>query len=132
MPTKDKNKQRLYARAHYYNNKDVMKRRAQEYKEFARARNKQFSDDLKKRLSCLDCGNSDYRVLHFHHVEKKDKIVSVLVASGCSIARIQAEIDKCVPLCANCRIIRHYKEDTKAAPVNGAQNHCSLDGGKTI
>ena len=51
---------------------------------------------------CENCGESDPRVLEFHHKEGKDKAVSELVAGGYSIATIQAEIDKCSVLCANC------------------------------
>jgi hypothetical protein len=51
---------------------------------------------------CSKCGEDDPRVLEFHHQHGKDMAVSELVASGYSIATIQAEIDKCIVLCANC------------------------------
>ncbi len=51
---------------------------------------------------CVECGESDPVVLEFHHRHGKDKAVSEMVAGGFSIATIQAEIDKCDVLCANC------------------------------
>ncbi len=51
---------------------------------------------------CQNCGETDPVVLEFHHRYGKDMAVSVLVAGGYSIATIQAEIDKCNVLCANC------------------------------
>lgn len=52
--------------------------------------------------ACTSCGESDPRVLEFHHRSGKDKAVSELVAGGYSIETIQAEINKCDVLCANC------------------------------
>jgi hypothetical protein len=51
---------------------------------------------------CIQCGESDPVVLEFHHRGNKDKAVVVMVAGGYPISRIQAEIDKCDVLCANC------------------------------
>ena len=51
---------------------------------------------------CSECGESDPRVLEFHHEGEKTKAVSVLVAAGYSIETIQREIDSCTVLCANC------------------------------
>ncbi len=50
----------------------------------------------------VECGERDPRVLEFHHRDEKDMAVSELVAGGYSLATIQAEIDKCDVLCANC------------------------------
>jgi hypothetical protein len=51
---------------------------------------------------CSRCGESDVRVLEFHHVGEKDLAVAAMVSGGFSVERIQAEIDKCEVLCANC------------------------------
>jgi len=59
---------------------------------------------------CIECGESDPVVLEFHHRHEKDKPISVLTAAGYSIATIQAEIDKCDVLCANCHRRRTMKE----------------------
>jgi hypothetical protein len=52
---------------------------------------------------CTQCGETDVRVLEFHHVGGKDMAVSAMVAGGYPIERIQAEVSKCTVLCANCR-----------------------------
>jgi len=51
---------------------------------------------------CTQCGESDPRVLEFHHEGDKDRAVSELVAGGYPIERIQAEISGCIVLCSNC------------------------------
>lgn len=56
---------------------------------------------------CVDCGNSDFRVLEFDHVRghKTDEI-SHLLSQGCGWPRIEAEIAKCEVRCANCHRIK--------------------------
>jgi hypothetical protein len=51
---------------------------------------------------CTECRERDPRVLEFHHREGKERAVSEMVADGYPISKIQAEIDKCDVLCANC------------------------------
>ena len=51
---------------------------------------------------CTSCGEDDPVVLEFHHVGGKDMAISQLVTGGYSIETIQAEINKCTVLCANC------------------------------
>lgn len=51
---------------------------------------------------CTKCGESDPVVLEFHHLYEKDKTISVMIADGWSIDRIQMEMNKCIVLCANC------------------------------
>jgi 5-methylcytosine-specific restriction endonuclease McrA len=52
---------------------------------------------------CCVCG---YEVciinLHFHHVVPRTKAFSMTVAMGKSIAKLRAEMKKCVLVCANC------------------------------
>jgi len=74
-------------------------------------RNSDWLRSYKKTLSCSVCGNSDYRVLEFHHPRGgKDYSVSDLVTS--SIKRMQEEIAKCTVLCANCHKIEHWGDRT--------------------
>lgn len=51
---------------------------------------------------CEQCGESDPRVLEFHHVGQKDMTITRMVTGGFSIKRIKAEIEACQVLCANC------------------------------
>lgn len=58
---------------------------------------------------CADCGEQ-YQpcVYQFHHLdmETKDKNPSALF--GLKWERLKSELNKCVMLCANCHMIRHY------------------------
>ncbi len=51
---------------------------------------------------CESCGESDIRVLEFHHVGDKEATISKMVGEGFSAERIQKELDKTTVLCANC------------------------------
>jgi len=48
-------------------------------------------------------GESDPRVLEFHHVRGvKEDDISSLIGRGSSLQRLKAEVEKCDVLCANC------------------------------
>ena len=67
--------------------------------------------NLKKTLSCSHCGNNDFRVIQFHHKDdnKQNNIGSMI--GSFSKENVLKEIEKCIPLCANCHIILHYEEN---------------------
>ena len=64
-----------------------------------------------QRTPCVDCGESDPLVLTFDHVrgEKKGNIAD-MVAHGCSVARLLAEIEKCEVRCANCHMRKSARD----------------------
>jgi hypothetical protein len=62
----------------------------------------------KKSLFCADCGNNDYRVLEFHHLNDKKFNVSAGISARRSVEIIKKEIEKCEVLCANCHRIRTF------------------------
>ena len=70
----------------------------------AAAKKRQWWTDYKATLKCERCPESHSACLDFHHVDpsKKDVNLSQAVAKGWSIRRIQAELAKCIVLCANC------------------------------
>ena len=72
-----------------------------------------FVKDIKQKCVCSCCGNNDFRVIDFHH--KKDKNFNVADAAkrGYSKETILKEIEKCVPMCANCHRIYTYEERNK-------------------
>ena len=74
----------------------------------------QWLKKLKQTLSCTHCGHKDFRVLEFHHLGDKDFDIGYYKSTGASKARIEAEIKKCIPLCANCHRIVHYEEQQLA------------------
>jgi len=51
---------------------------------------------------CVDCGETDVRVLDFDHIGVKRELVSSLLARGAPWSRIVEEIAECEVRCANC------------------------------
>jgi hypothetical protein len=94
-------------RSHYQRNRAKYLAKARE----ARQQKKLYILEVKKKGKCVDCGNTDYRVLDFDHLpgNQKDDNVSVMWARNLSIKRIQQEIDKCELVCANCHRIRTHQ-----------------------
>jgi hypothetical protein len=60
---------------------------------------------------CVECGETDVRVLEFDHIEAGTKIraVTTMLARGSSWAVILKEISKCEVVCANHHRIRTYE-----------------------
>lgn len=58
---------------------------------------------------CVDCDNSDERVLEFDHIPErgvKHRNISLLVGKGCWTRQLESELKKCEVVCANCHAIR--------------------------
>jgi hypothetical protein len=111
MPYIDPEDQRSAVRRHYARNSEAMKKRAAIHKVAARLRNAAYVAGKKTDMPCTDCGISYHPcVMQFDHIaDNKDRAVANLVNQAVSIARLQAEIDKCELVCANCHSIRTYE-----------------------
>lgn len=59
---------------------------------------------------CVDCGNSDPRVLEFDHKDEFTKSHNVSEMFQYSWSRIMDEINKCDVRCANCHRIRTQEQ----------------------
>ncbi len=58
---------------------------------------------------CSECGyNKSLHALHFHHIDKTNKIRGIAEFRNRSIDRMREEAKKCALLCANCHIEEHY------------------------
>lgn len=57
---------------------------------------------------CSKCGETDIRVLEFHHKNEHLKKMELGKFFTCSWCSIQEEIIKCVLLCRNCHVEEHY------------------------
>lgn len=70
--------------------------------------------DLKSSLGCKLCGENHVATLHFHHLDPSQKEIGLALAirRGWGVEKLQAEIDKCVVLCANCHAKEHYELST--------------------
>lgn len=99
--------QRCYVKTH----------RAQYYKENqrrGRLRKKQKRVEailaIKLLGKCTDCGETHPACLSFHHLDSSKKTGSVMVMakSGVSMERLIEELKKCILLCVNCHLKRHW------------------------
>lgn len=71
-------------------------------------------NDYKSKLKCKDCGMNDFRCIEFHHIDdNKSFNIGDAVKRGLSREAILKEIDKCVPLCANCHRIETWNENNR-------------------
>lgn len=101
-----KKRDKKQKRTHYERNK-------QSVIEKAKAKRKSllnFIRGIKKEKQCAHCGCRDYRCLTFHHTGEKNFEISEFADNGASKAKILAEIEKCIVLCANCHMIEHFVE----------------------
>ena len=66
--------------------------------------------EYKKTVNCLRCGIGDHPGLEFHN-NKGNKLenISNMAQRGWRKEAILKEIEKCVPLCANCHRIHHFE-----------------------
>jgi hypothetical protein len=79
-------------------------KQVRERKEVARDVAREYAYQYLSNHHCIQCGEGDVRVLEFHHRDRneKDMDVGYMISAGYSVQRIQAEINKCDVLCANC------------------------------
>ena len=99
--------QREASRKHYKNNKsDYADRRDRR-----RIAIRKFIKELKSKLKCSRCPETDPRCIDFHHEDPSKKVISIasIPSFGWALERIREEISKCIPLCVNC----HRKETLK-------------------
>lgn len=63
-----------------------------------------------QKTQCAKCGDTRTYVLDFHHKDRKEKEFTIGQFKKGSLELIQAEINKCICLCANCHREFHYLE----------------------
>ena len=111
--------------AGWINGKQYRRRQCQRcywenHKKPRRHKNAQWLEEYKKSLKCVECGNSDHRVLDFHHKDEEDKKfdISTAIRQGTGVATILEEIAKCDCVCANCHRIITYERRKKRKTWN--------------
>lgn len=117
MPTREQ--QKRWNDRYYAKNKAKYRARNHRY----RARNKKYMKDYLATHPCVDCGNTDVRVLDFDHVRgEKNNNVTTLAHTAGSLTRVIAEIDKCDVRCANChRIATHERRGSSTGRASGSE-----------
>lgn len=78
---------------------------------------KNYLRDLKSKTPCMDCQKTyPYYVMDFDHRDPTLKIatVSYVARNTHNLNKVQLEMDKCDPVCANCHRIRtHLKKQSR-------------------
>lgn len=108
MPYRDLKMQREAQHASYVRlNQATVAQRSK----IARDRRREWFDDLKEGIPCVDCGGTfPPCVMDYHHIDEGQKVESLGRAlSNWSKARLLEEIKKCELVCSNCHRIRHNK-----------------------
>lgn len=111
MKIRNKIKQKEYSDKHYRENKERKISMVMINNKRYNLRNREYIRNYLSHHSCVDCGNSDIRVLEFDHVTG-DKFYDIgnMKRSSYSLKTLIAEIEKCEVRCANChRIITHER-----------------------
>jgi len=102
---------REYQREHYHRNKekyfDDRKQRRKDSKEKAIKLLLEYVKD-----GCVDCGEKDFEVLDFDHIEQSNKeyTISYMINNGFGVEKIKNELEKCRVLCSNCHRRRTAKQ----------------------
>lgn len=124
MPFKDpsryqseewKEYQRNYQHNWHQRNKERRLARMYETRAARKVAIREYIQNIKSQLYCVDCGQRHPATLHFHHRNSDNKTFNIgeAVDKGYSLDRIKKEISKCIVLCANCHFKRHYNMRNK-------------------
>jgi hypothetical protein len=100
--------QKIMKDEHYRNNKDYYYNRNKKRRDETR----EWFNEYKSNLSCVECGENHPATLDFHHVDRTQKEygIAYMVNGYASKEKIIEEIEKCVVLCANCHRKLHWNE----------------------
>lgn len=93
-----------YDRERYQNGNDKARKRRNKVRIIEA--NRQRIWDYLLEHSCVDCGNTDPRVLEFDHRDDVMKVKDVCMMINLNWEKVLEEISKCDVRCANCHRIR--------------------------
>ena len=65
-------------------------------------------NEYKQTLCCAKCGEKRFYLLDFHHINPNEKDFTISDATNTKMETLQKELDKCIPLCANCHREFHW------------------------
>lgn len=104
-----------YNKGYYAKNSDIHKQNVRKNSAVLIKRNTDYVNQIKKERGCKYCPEKEVCCLQFHHLRDKDKSISRLIANLASLERIDAEIQKCEVVCANC----HFKIHNRVRNMRG-------------
>ena len=109
MPYKDRNKQKEYQQKHHQRTKKKKRKQQNQLKD---KRQHFVLEEMQRRGGkCAKCGFSDIRALDWHHLDPDEKVnsISEMIRDRGSMDKLQAELDKCELICANCHRIEEQR-----------------------
>lgn len=111
--TATKEEIRQYDREYYQRTKA----RRDEIKTETRRRHREAWEHLRSHYKCSMCSESHPATLQFHHTDPTQKEYNIgdMVNKGVGLERIKKEIEKCIPVCANCHFKIHWNERRSVA-----------------
>ncbi len=93
---------RIEIRNHYYKNVQYYVKKAHKWTHANKGKVQQYIVDYLIKHPCIDCGESDPRVLEFDHIKDKTREIGIMLMHHATITSLNREILKCVVRCANC------------------------------
>ncbi len=98
------------SKKYYKDNKAKHRANVKENNKQYRARNRKYIYEYLQINPCVDCHETDFRVLEFDHRPGESKLggIGKLAALPCSMEVLMAEIAKCDVRCKNCHTIETY------------------------
>lgn len=91
------------SKRYYKDNKTKHKAIVTERKKLRISENREFLREILESNPCVDCGESDIRILDFDHIKgKKIACVTLMAVSPVGLKKLKHEVEKCVVECANC------------------------------
>jgi hypothetical protein len=100
---------REFDRKIYHDDKHDRKKKIRQRANNTNKEVKEFYKEYKKKSKCSICGDDRWYVLDFHHKDNKKNLISILARRG-SLRLLKEELEKCIPVCANCHREIHYNE----------------------
>lgn len=97
-----------YVKTHKEYHKNYRETHEEQFKNYQKKYNeprKKFLNSLKR--PCYKCGEDRLYLIQFHHINPVDKSFGI-AEKVASKEQIEAEVNKCVCLCANCHQEFHY------------------------
>ena len=104
------NCKREYDRVYWENNKLIKSENKNKLRRENRLEKRKYIIDILQLSHCMDCKNSDWRILQFDHRDREEKSFNISDSLSYSIETIQSEIDKCDIVCANCHTLRTIEQ----------------------
>jgi hypothetical protein len=111
MPSKNPEVRARNSRAYYERSGGLVREKTKVRNAALRARNRAWINEYISGKCCAECSENHPGVLDFHHIDPETKYKEVaLLLRNAALDTIQAEIAKCIILCANCHRKFHWNQ----------------------